>query len=372
MSDAFPDPHKTRRTIGLVLLALSILFGLVLLVIFVLLPPLGTDDPVKAYGTMMLGAALALPAGLVYLLVPRLFDRYDPEPWYALVGCLAWGGICSASFSIPFNTCAMSFGSDAIGAVISAPFVEEFWKGLGVVGVFYFLRREFDGVVDGIIYATFTAIGFAITENVIYYARGAEEGVGTLAVTVLFRGILSPWLHPLFTAMTGIGLGVARETKHAWLRFLGPMMGYGTAVAMHMVWNGSATISGNPDSNVQWLFFLLYPFWIFVVLGFFLGFFLLVKRRGRILREYLLDEVAIGTISQAELELACSPFGRFTAHRRYGLVGARFISAIARLSLSKWHVARAYAGNTRTISYDFIVPLRQEIGQLRRELAQVH
>ena len=57
-----------------------------------------------------------------------------------------------------------------VGACISAPFVEEAMKGLAVFGVFYFLRREFDGVVDGVIYATFAALGFAAVENIIYYA----------------------------------------------------------------------------------------------------------------------------------------------------------------------------------------------------------
>jgi RsiW-degrading membrane proteinase PrsW (M82 family) len=368
VSTTLPDPDKTRRQVGLGMLVVSSLFGLVLLLIFVLLPPLASDNPMHAYGSMLLGATLALPAGLVYLLIPRTFDRYDPEPWYALVGCLMWGGICAAAFSIPINTCVMSLGSEALGAVVSAPFVEEFWKGIGIVGVFYFLHREFDGIVDGIIYATFIALAFAITENVIYYARGAEQGMGMLAVTVFFRGIMSPWLHPLFTAMTGMGFGIARETKLGWVKFLAPIGGYCVAVLLHMTWNGSATLSASTDGGAKWLFFILYPGWILLVIGFFISLFFLVKRRGRILREYLLDEVALGTITQSELDLVCAPFGRLRAHRRHGLAGANFVSAIARLSLSKWHVSRAYATNTRTLSWDFIVPLRQEIAHLRRTL----
>lgn len=368
MSTALPDPDRSRRRIGLALLILATLFGLVLLLIFVLLPPLAENNPLHVYRSMLLGAVLALPAGLVYLMVPRIFDRYDPEPWYALVGCLLWGGICAAAFSIPINTCVMSLGSEALGIVFSAPIVEEFWKGLGVVGVFYFLHREFDGIVDGIIYATFTALAFAITENVIYYARGAEEGMGVLAVTVFFRGIMSPWLHPLFTAMTGAGLGLARETKHVWVRYVAPPAAYFCAVLMHMTWNGTATLAGSTGGGAKWIFFLLYPAWILLVFAFFIALFFLVKRRGKIIREYLLDEVALGTISKEELDVVCAPFGRLRAHRRFGLAGANFVSAVARLALSKWHVSRAYVTNTRTMSYDFIVPLRQEIAELRRQL----
>ena len=89
-------------------------------------------------------------------------------------------------------------------------------KGLAVLGVFYFLRREFDGVVDGVIYATFAALGFAAVENVVYYSNAmrADAGGEALAATFLLRGVLAPWGHPLYTSMTGIGFGIARETRN--------------------------------------------------------------------------------------------------------------------------------------------------------------
>src|SRR5690606_2627425 len=183
-------------------------------------PPLGTDDPLHHYLTMLVGALLAFPAGLMYLTVPRLLDRYDPEPWYALLGCLAWGGIAACGFSLIIHSTLGGIataiaGKNAgivVGAVISAPLTEEFWKALGVLGVFWFLRREFDGVVDGIMYATFTALGFATVENVVYYARAAQVSGETLAGTFIIRGILAPWGHPLYSSMLGLGIGISRET----------------------------------------------------------------------------------------------------------------------------------------------------------------
>jgi RsiW-degrading membrane proteinase PrsW (M82 family) len=108
-------------------------------------------------------------------------------------------------------------GGEIVGAAVCAPIVEEFWKGLAVFGMFYFWRREFDGVVDGIIYATFAALGFAAVENVVYYAR-AGTGHASVDLTSIFilRGVVTPWAHPLFTSMTGIGFGLAREVaEHA-------------------------------------------------------------------------------------------------------------------------------------------------------------
>ena len=95
---------------------------------------------------------------------------------------LAWGAIAACGIAATINTgveiVAGAVGgkefAEVMGACVSAPIVEEGMKGLAVLGVFYFLRREFDGVVDGVIYATFAALGFAAVENVVYYGNAAS------------------------------------------------------------------------------------------------------------------------------------------------------------------------------------------------------
>lgn len=371
---SLPDPDRARRRVGATLLAVCVLAGAVLLVVQFLVPPLFTPEPWSHYRAMLAGALLAFPAGIVYLTVPRLLDRYDPEPWYALVGALLWGGIAAASFSAPINTCMGAFGSalggaaggDVMMAVVSAPIVEEFWKALGIWGLFFFLKREFDGLVDGVIYATFIALGFATVENVIYYARAAQEGQGLLAATFLMRGVLGPWGHPLYTSMTGLGFGLARETKKPAVRVLAPLGGYVVAVLLHMIWNGSATFAGAAGAAGGVVFLVMLPVWFCVVAAFMLIVVLLVRRRGRILRAHLEDEVALGTIDRAELELVTSAFGALRARLRHGRRGEEFVRAVARLALSKWHATRAYESQTQTVSVGFIVPLRQHIAALRR------
>ncbi len=367
---ALPDPDKTRRTVGLWLFVIAVLVSSVLLVAEFLLPPLFADDPAGALTAMLVGGLLAFPAALMYLTVPRLLDRYDPEPWYALVGCLLWGGIVSCAFAALINGVAAGVGyavggqegGDVLSAVISAPIVEELFKCLGVWGVFYFLRREFDGVVDGIIYATFTALGFAAVENVLYYSEAAAQGESWLARTFFLRGVLAPWGHPVYTSMFGIGIGLARETRQTWVRWTAPVLGYAGAVLLHFVWNASATFGG----GILWV--LLLPLWLLFVATFLVIIVVLVRRRGRIIRENLLDEVALGTIDRAELDLVCSAFGIMKARMRHGPRGADFVRATARLALSKWHTARAMDTHQRTFSMDFIVPLRQRISQLRMGL----
>ena len=114
-------------------------------------------------------------------------------------------------------------------AVLVAPWVEEAAKGAAVLLVLLFRRREFDGVVDGIVLAGLSGLGFAFTENVLYFGRaflaGQEQSLTTgffaVGFTFVLRGVLSPFAHPLFTAMTGIGLGIAARTNNPTTRIAG-------------------------------------------------------------------------------------------------------------------------------------------------------
>jgi len=369
-----PDPERTRRIVGGVLYGIVMLLGLAALAFFFLVLPLGDPDPEGEYVSMGIGALCALPMLFLYIWIPRLIDRYDPEPWWALALVLGWGAIAACGIACTINT-GVEVGADAIGgkdfgevmgACISAPIVEEGMKGIAVFGVFYFLKREFDGVVDGVIYATFVALGFAATENIIYYSNAvkADPEGSALAATFVLRGILAPWGHPLYTSMTGIGFGIARETNKTWLKWLAPIGGYCAAMFLHSTWNTASTISG-------FLFILMLPLW-FIFVAAFLGILIwLVIRKGKIIRMHLQDEVLLGTITREELELVCSPWSGMRATFGYGgSAGRRFVRTVTRLGLSKWHTGRAMKGSKRTVSADWIVPLRQEIAERRMDVAR--
>jgi protease PrsW len=369
-----PDSEGNRRAVGAMLYVLFMFAGAVGLALLFLVTPLTSRDPASQYQAMGIGALCALPPLAIYLWIPWLIDRFDPEPWWALALVLGWGAIAACGIAATVNTgvemVAGALGgkefAQVMGACVSAPIVEEGMKGLAVLGVFYFLRREFDGVVDGVIYATFAALGFAAVENVVYYSNAmrADAGGEALAATFLLRGVLAPWGHPLYTSMTGIGFGIARETRTPWLRWVAPIGGYFCAMALHCAWNTAATISG-------FLTILMLPLW-FAFVAAFLGILIwLVVRKGRIIRAHLQDEVLLGNLTRQELELVCSPFASWRATWGWGgAAGRRFVRTAARLALSKWHAGRAMAGRQRTVSTDWIVPLRQELFALRAAMAQ--
>ena len=91
-----------------------------------------------------------------------------------------WGACVATAGALLLNTSSMLVIAEVAGresardvaAVVVAPVVEESLKGLGVLLVLLLRRREFDGVVDGIVYAATCAAGFAFAENVLYLGRG--------------------------------------------------------------------------------------------------------------------------------------------------------------------------------------------------------
>ncbi|MBL8917541.1 MAG: PrsW family intramembrane metalloprotease [Myxococcaceae bacterium] len=354
------------------------LAGGVLLLVTFLVPAAFGDNPAMELGGMFTGALLAMPALFLYVWIPWIVDRFDPEPLWTLAGALGWGAIAACGFSAVINSTVGSIGASIGGAevgnflsaCVSAPIFEELFKGLGVAGIAWFLKREFDGVVDGIIYAAFVALGFAGVENIIYYGRAAMADMAStkeasaLMGTFFMRGLMTPWIHPLFTAMTGIGFGIARETTKGWLKFMAPVGGYLFAAFLHSVWNTAATVSGM-------LVLVMLPLWLLFVTAFFVMVVVLVRRKGRIIGEHLKDEVLTGHMTPAELGLVTSAFSWWKATFSWGGAPARrFVEAAARLGLSKWHSRRAAQGHSQTISGAFVAPLRKELKQRRDEMSR--
>lgn len=203
--------------------------------------------------------------GLAVLPVPMLMaafrwlDRAEPGPWRNLLFAFAWGACAAALVAITANSFATRWiatatadpaSADTLGVTVVAPVVEETAKAVAVLLVFLFRRREFGGVVDGIVVAGFTATGFAFTENILYLgnAFGEDQQLGTTGLasvtagTFFVRVVMSPFAHPLFTVLTGIGFGIAAlgGRRHRVRRIVLPPLGLVLAMGMHALWNGSS------------------------------------------------------------------------------------------------------------------------------------
>jgi RsiW-degrading membrane proteinase PrsW (M82 family) len=197
-------------------------------------------------GTLaLLGAVAAMAPAPIYVGLFLWLDRFEPEPPHLLFGAFMWGAGVAGFFGCLFNSLfhlgAVQMvdpeSARQLTASLSAPLMEETLKGLAVAILFFWRRADFDGVLDGIIYAGMAALGFATVENISYYARGMSGGIAQFGVVFVVRGILSPYAHVLFTALTGIGFGLARNSRGISLRVLAPLGGWILAMTLHALWN---------------------------------------------------------------------------------------------------------------------------------------
>jgi len=187
-----------------------------------------------------------LPVPLLVALV-LLADRLEPEPRINLVFAFAWGAGIAALLATVINTAGLLFitqpdlgktTGEYISATLGAPVVEESLKGLALIVLLWRRRQELDGPTDGIIYAAMVGIGFAMSENLGYYidalVRPEVGGVQLLGITFVLRGVLSPFAHPIFTSMTGIGVAYAATHRHGrWAIVVGLL----AAMGLHGMWN---------------------------------------------------------------------------------------------------------------------------------------
>jgi RsiW-degrading membrane proteinase PrsW (M82 family) len=280
----------------------------------------------------------ALIIGLVaaILPVPALvacflwLDRYEPEPAKYLVFCFAWGAFPATLTALIVNSgAARLFGwvgiPDALVAVLVAPFIEELGKAFGPFLLLWRRRREWSGITDGIVYCGLSAIGFAMVENILYlgghgYASGADQygpATGAQMVFALFIGriLLFGFAHPLFTSMTGVGLGIAARTGDRRIRWIAPLAGLLLAMILHGSWNLIPTLAQATGENL----ILLYGF-IGVMVPVFFGMVGLAvwlrSWEGRLTERTLPEYVRAGWLSPPEVA-ALGSLGRRHSARRW-------------------------------------------------------
>ena len=152
------------------------------------------------------------------------------------------------------------------------------------------------------------AAGFAFTENILYFGRAFGEEAdmgGSVLFTLILRGVLSPFAHPLFTSMTGIGAGIAANSRNAAARPFYVLGGYALAVVLHALWNSSASLF---DGGA---FLIVYGF---VMVPLFAAMVTIViwqrRREQAVIAEQLPGFAQAGWIAPSEIQLLSSLAGR--------------------------------------------------------------
>ena len=235
-----------------------------------------------------------------------------------------WGACIATWVSLYINTWAgqllmVTGGQDAATgsrpAVFVAPFVEEAAKATILFALAVLVRYRIVSILQSVSLAGLAAIGFAFTENMVYYLRAmtyssvviqAGDADAAIASLVRTRGIYTSFGHPLFTTMTGVGLAVGLRSRSKLVRILAPLTGYCLAALGHMAFNGTASITG--DRRQLMIMYFIALSLVFSVAMFLLGH---VFKEGRRIRARLDDFVRMGWLHPRDPIVFGSPWRRF-------------------------------------------------------------
>lgn len=351
-------------------------------------------EPAARIGIFMTAALIGTVASLPLLALLRWLDRRERESLWLAIGTVVWGAVISTGLSAIFNALGFGFiavsleivgGVDAeligqlLAAALIAPPVEEAFKGLAVLVLFWFLRAEFDNVRDGIIYGALVGIGFNIAEYALYVMQGyAETGVAPFAQQFAGRFVfLGLNGHMLWSALCGAGIGFARQSREGCTRLGAPVAGYLTATFGHALNNsvgvfligvfivmmGYDVESGLESIPPLALWGAAAGMNIVVQGALYIALLVLLSLSSRwerdVIRTYLADEVGISVMPEE--------YAAIVNDRMFGTLGSRGIPwrlALAQneLAFRKWHIARE-GGNPATDP--LVAAWRQDIATLR-------
>lgn len=184
--------------------------------------------------------ASVLPSSLL-LGVLYWVDRYEKEPLSLLATAFLWGAIPAFLFAILMRLffplpaeLSTVFSLDALRPELVEALVEEMLKGSVVILIATRYRREFDNVMDGILYGGVVGIGFAMNANLISYVGSfLTRGFTGFSPMILMEGMLYGLNHAFYSAIFGAGMGYARLTAIRWRRWTIPLMAFCLAVLIH-------------------------------------------------------------------------------------------------------------------------------------------
>lgn len=204
------------------------------------------------------------------------------------------------------NLFGTAFGADW-GAALTAPIVEEWSKGLGLVILITLAGRQVATALDGFVLGAFIGLGFQVFEDVLYGVQAASSGfgldpLGTATHVMVLRFITGVSGHVVFSAIFCTGLvyflgrpGQARRRGFGSLLIL-------LAMAMHGFWDALGGIFGPIMNSYTQSFFVTLP-----VVAVFIGIAVWVYHRAApaeraIVHSVLAPEAAVGVLSVELLE----------------------------------------------------------------------
>ena len=133
---------------------------------------------------------LASAPVIIILVYVYIRDKYEREPLGLLLKVLLAGALTTIPILLvetwlsKFMVYFSGLQAAAYNAFVVAAFTEEFFK---FAALYYIIWRhkEFDEKYDGIVYAVFVSLGFALVENIMYVFQYGHEVAYARALTAV-------------------------------------------------------------------------------------------------------------------------------------------------------------------------------------------
>jgi len=185
-------------------------------------------------------------------------------------------------------------------------------------GVSVLWVREIDGALDGAIYGGVIGLGFTLTEDILYISSaGAQHGSEAFFQVFVLRTVMAGLGHASFTAMTGLGIGIAAESSSGLTKVFAPIGGWCAAVGLHFLHNYLVTFLYDDGSG---LVLKLLLFWTFNALFFLVILTLAIRDRAIVLKG-LVDEAG-RSCHPKELQRTSSYWMLFPLWNFFSLMGS--------------------------------------------------
>lgn len=324
--------------------------------------------------------AICLIAAIPAFLVLNFLDRREREARWLYWGALLWGALVATGLALVFNQLGLLAVLTGISqnqalhnlshaqqqvtalfatAVLVAPLVEETVKGLAIFVIAWLFPGEFNDMRDGLIYGGLIGLGFNLIEAPIYVLNGyAATGSAPFGEQIVARFVFGGLNgHLLFTALTGAGIGLARQHRGTLRKAFYAIGGLILAMLSHGVYNllsgffialylglmGIDVTANQSISLMQWwlgvalanLSVSIVPYALLIV-----AIFSSERREQRVIREQLAGEVG-GAVTSGEYQGVLSEplFGLRRAASYPAAVGRKIVNAQNKLAFRKQQVS---------------------------------
>jgi RsiW-degrading membrane proteinase PrsW (M82 family) len=321
----------------------------------------------------VVGAVAVTVTTIFSLILIWLLDRFEKDPVWLLMLIFLWGAVPAVIislvveiiFGLPLPYIMDAWTADVFMGSIVAPITEEFAKALALLAVFALLRHHLDDILDGIIYGAVVGVGFAWVEDIMYlFGACAEGGVEAMGFVFILRVFVFGLNHAFFTALTGLGFGIAKVVRSCWLGGLAVIFFFGLAIGAHFLHNTLVGVAGEAGVVVS---FLIH--WggviglLVVVVGVWFAELGWIKKGLR-------DEVERGTIGERDFQQVSKWFGRVGWELRFLFAfdfgGFFYVRRLYNQLVKLAFLKRSYARRPKESTQQRIDELRKRIVSRRR------